>query len=515
MKKRIVIALMSVLSVSMCAGCGSHTAPEEVTLTEEIQDTFETEEVDADIKEEETAEAEEAVEVEEEVDLSTYEVVASSYDYTPDLSMVTTELYCNMADYDEGKWYTDVYLKIEDKVHRIPLGWFIKYHLNNISVRAADIDSDDEVEVIITKSFNGGPGYLSDDITIVEHPMSDDAEFYIFNADCTKEDVEGDDEYWGPVPKVKYSIEDPLKLLYEQTKVIQDDGYKFTILNNKNEELTSFVASSFADEYKDISDWGCSFHASVNPDKTLMFNFEPNSMMYGDTVNMVDIFMQYEYVGDGKLKLVNLFGDCREDSTKDEAKNTRGKFVEYLMQDTIYVAPEDAPSAVTKEDRSKAKYAYVELTKNKIPVLLFYNPNASHAMGNYEILGIKQTGGDVEYLTGMDSIEAVYPENGMIVMCHWGGGFGETATFYWVMTDSTHYEIEASTSIMEDEYFAEEYRANAGEDFVDTYEIRDGEGYKQVTKEEFEEWLAAHSNEKNVKNNVGWKSLHRADFDMN
>lgn len=189
-------------------------------------------------------------------------------------------------------------------------------------------------------------------------------------------------------------------------------------------------------------------------------------------------------------------------------------FADFFQQDTIesVVGSNGVCTIISPEDRKDAKYRYIELTEDKIPALLLDAPYVGHFIGEYQIWIIDDKNGLPKYAFGLDSFYKIYPEAGIAICCHWGGGYGETDSYY-LKYQNNDIEIIASTSVMESDECAEGYLNSFGCSYEDYYCIGNHENETIVTKEEFEDWFNEQIEGSSCIDSINWIPLELISVD--
>lgn len=246
-----------------------------------------------------------------------------------------------------------------------------------------------------------------------------------------------------------------------------------------------------------IQDGGKGFMLSQDD---IIISWNENTIKGGDTeysyemkdANTVvlkngDIESEFKYIGD------KLPADVEEkmpfylDGTKKIKNQDAADAFEYMLTADIidfYDYNGDVGYSAEDEELDSLSAAYFELKDGTIPILLINTPNAIHAMGYAHILQYKD--GRIYDVFGLDEIVAIYKEAGVVVATYTGGGYGVTNYNYYYVDENDDLIFGAHTAIMESEEYAEIY----GDKFEDAYQIgTDFDNLKDVTKEEFNEWL--------------------------
>lgn len=196
-----------------------------------------------------------------------------------------------------------------------------------------------------------------------------------------------------------------------------------------------------------------------------------------------------------------------EDITVIQNYEERKSFVDYFSQDEVLcLNSEEEFERVFFDDLDVVSYEYMELTDSNIPILLIYDPRATHAIGNFQVWLIDEETNMPEYMVGLDSIEAVFQQAGLILMCHWGGGEGETTTCYLKVHDN-NVELVGKTLIMKNEDFAKMYEESYKIPYEDKYLLGSHTEEKEISKNEFEEWFDEQVYKSNCIKNIEWKTI--------
>lgn len=103
--------------------------------------------------------------------------------------------------------------------------------------------------------------------------------------------------------------------------------------------------------------------------------------------------------------------------------------------------------------------------QSDLPILIMYNEKVSHAAGYTRVY--QYVDGEVVLVETNDFVGGIYPEVGVIRMCHQGGGYGELDSYYYhLMADG------------EDEYFASKSELSPVDEMFNTERVFDREFYE-------------------------------------
>lgn len=119
----------------------------------------------------------------------------------------------------------------------------------------------------------------------------------------------------------------------------------------------------------------------------------------------------------------------------------------------------------TNEDYSYTECAIVFYGKADEPVMLLRNGGVSHAAGYSRVLMVVDN--EVKQIFEADWIDSFDTSSGLIELCQLGGGYGETDSFYYVLSEGAPKETLAEGDISKD--FAETHLPgkNVYQEYID------------------------------------------------